>query len=60
MTVATTNPLTVPGPLQDIVKPHFHQVLLPAESFIKNDLGLKLDKGNVLDLLTVKNSTNHL
>ena len=45
MTVATTNPLTVPGPLQDIVKPHFHQVLLPAESFIKNDLGLKLDKG---------------
>lgn len=55
MTVATTNPLTVPGPLQDIVKPHFHQVLLPAELFIKNDLGLKLDKGTFFSLLNLFN-----
>jgi hypothetical protein len=48
MAVATANPLAAPGPLQDVVKPHFHQVLLPAESFIKNDLGLKLDKGTFL------------
>ncbi|KAF8520329.1 hypothetical protein BU17DRAFT_46490 [Hysterangium stoloniferum] len=41
---ATANPLTAPGPLQDIVKPHLHQILLPAESFIKNELGVKLDK----------------
>ncbi|GJJ15890.1 hypothetical protein Clacol_010168 [Clathrus columnatus] len=41
---ATANPLAAPGPLQDIVKPHFHQVPLPAESYIKNELGLKLDK----------------
>ena len=45
MTIPATNPLTIPGPLQDIIKPRFHQVLLPAESFIKNELGLKLDKG---------------
>jgi cleavage and polyadenylation specificity factor subunit 4 len=45
MTIPATSPLTVPGPLQDIIKPRFHQVLLPAEVFIKNELGLKLDKG---------------
>lgn len=40
------NPLAAPGPLQDIVKPHFHQVSLPAESYIKNEILLKLDKGS--------------
>ncbi|KIJ45635.1 hypothetical protein M422DRAFT_166281 [Sphaerobolus stellatus SS14] len=42
--MATVNLLAAPGPLQDIVKPHFHQIPLPAESYIKNELNVKLDK----------------
>lgn len=40
-----SNPLTGPSPLRDIVRPQFHQNNFDQELFIKNDLGLKLDKG---------------
>lgn len=40
-----SNPLTGPSPLRDIVRPQFHQNNFAQELFIKNELGLKLDKG---------------
>ena len=42
---AQTDPLTGPSPLRDIVRPQFHQNNFVQELFIKNELGLKLDKG---------------
>lgn len=39
------DPLTGPSPLRDIVRPQFHQNNFVQELFIKNELGLKLDKG---------------
>jgi cleavage and polyadenylation specificity factor subunit 4 len=39
------NPLTGPSPLRDIVRPQFHQNNFSQELFIKNELGVKLDKG---------------
>lgn len=40
-----SNPLMGPSPLRDIVRPQFHQNNFAQELFVKNDLGLKLDKG---------------
>ncbi len=40
-----TNPLSVPTGLKDIIQPQFHQTNFFEESFIKNELGIKLDKG---------------
>ena len=40
-----SNPLAGPSPLRDIVRPQFHQNNFAQELFIKNELGLKLDKG---------------
>lgn len=45
-----TNPLTGPSPLRDIVRPQFHQNNFAQELFVKNELGLKLDKGMQLRL----------
>jgi len=42
---AQSDPLTGPSPLRDIVRPQFHQNNFSQELFIKNELGLKLDKG---------------
>jgi cleavage and polyadenylation specificity factor subunit 4 len=39
------NPLTGPSSLRDIIHPQFHQNNFPEEVFIKNELGIKLDKG---------------
>lgn len=39
------DPLAGPSSLRDIVRPQFHQVNLTAESFVKDKLGVKLDKG---------------
>jgi hypothetical protein len=39
------NPLTGPSTLRDIINPQFHQNNFPEETFIKNELGIKLDKG---------------
>jgi hypothetical protein len=39
------NPLTGPSALRDIIHPQFHQNNFPEEVFIKNELGIKLDKG---------------
>lgn len=39
------NPLTGPSALRDIINPQFHQNNFPEELFIKNELGIKLDKG---------------
>lgn len=35
----------LPTALQDIISPKFHQNNFVEENFIKNDLGIKLDKG---------------
>lgn len=43
--MTTANPLAGPSVLKDIVNPQFHQNSFPAESYIKVDLGIKLDKG---------------
>lgn len=37
--------LAGPSTLRDIIRPQFHQLLIPEENIIKNDLGIKLDKG---------------
>jgi len=42
--MAAASFLITPGPLQDILRPHLHQISLPAELYIKNELNLKLDK----------------
>lgn len=36
---------TLTLPLKDIISPQFHQNNFAEESFVKNELGLKLDKG---------------
>jgi cleavage and polyadenylation specificity factor subunit 4 len=48
----TTNPLAGPSALSDIVHPQFHQNNFPEELYIKNELGLKLDKGSFLSFQT--------
>ena len=53
------DPLAGASPLKDIVRPQFHQVNLRAENFIKNTIGLKLDKGEFVghpDLLCTNDS----
>ena len=42
----TSDPLSHPSELRDLVKPQFHQVNLAVEAFVKNELGVKLDKGD--------------
>lgn len=39
------NPLAGPSALRDIIRPQFHQNNFTEESYIKSDLGIKLDKG---------------
>ena len=39
------NVLTGPSTLRDIICPQFHQNNFLEENFIKNELGIKLDKG---------------
>lgn len=39
------NPLGAPSTLRDIIRPQFHQNNFAEEAFVKNELGLKLDKG---------------
>lgn len=51
--MAATSFLITPGPLQDILRPHLHQISLPAELYIKNELNLKLDKGMVFSYLSL-------
>ena len=41
-TMTTT---TLSAPLQDIISPKFHQNNFVEEVYVKNDLGIKLDKG---------------
>jgi len=43
--MALANPLVGPSALRDIIHPQFHQNNFPAEAFIKNELGIKLEKG---------------
>ncbi|KAI6137416.1 hypothetical protein F5141DRAFT_1041174 [Pisolithus sp. B1] len=40
-----STPLAGPSPLKDLVQPQFHQNNFQEELFVKNELGLKLDKG---------------
>lgn len=39
------NPMGAPSTLRDIIRPQFHQNNFAEEAFVKNELGLKLDKG---------------
>ena len=48
MTLA--NPLAGPSALKDIINPQFHQNNFPAETHVKTELGLKLDKGQLLSI----------
>lgn len=43
--MAVANPLAGPSALRDVIHPQFHQNNFPAESYIKTELGVKLDKG---------------
>jgi cleavage and polyadenylation specificity factor subunit 4 len=43
--MAVANPILSQPALRDIVHPQFHQNNFPAETYIKNELGIKLDKG---------------
>jgi hypothetical protein len=43
--MAVANPLAGPSALRDVIYPQFHQNNFPAESYIKTELGVKLDKG---------------
>jgi hypothetical protein len=45
--MAIANPLAGPSALRDVINPQFHQNNFPAEAHIKNELGLKLDKGSL-------------
>jgi len=38
-------------PLDDLIRPQFHQVDVDVEHFIKAQLGLKLDKGKIMHVL---------
>lgn len=40
------NPLVGPSALRDLINPQFHQNNFPEELYIKNELGIRLDKGN--------------
>lgn len=40
-----THVLAGPSAVKDLVKPEFHQLIFPAERYIKNELRVKLDKG---------------
>ncbi len=56
--MAAANPLGGPSILKDIINPQFHQNSFPAESYIKSELGIKLDKGTVVFSLVFLNSTS--
>lgn len=45
MTTIANNPLAGPSALRDIIRPQFHQNNFAEESYIKSELGIKLDKG---------------
>lgn len=51
--VAMSNPLAGPSALKDLIQPQFHQNNFSEELYIKNELGLKIDKGesNLLAML---------
>lgn len=45
-----TNPLVGPSALRDLINPQFHQNNFPEEVYIKNELGIRLDKGTIIHL----------
>lgn len=45
MTTTIADPLAGPSALRDIIRPQFHQNNFIEENYIKNELGIKLDKG---------------
>lgn len=46
--MSSSNPLAGPSALRDVINPQFHQNNFPAETHIKTELGLKLDKGEAM------------
>ena len=45
MASTTANPLAGPSALRDLIRPQFHQNNFAEESWVKTELGIKLDKG---------------
>lgn len=45
LSATASNPLAGPSPLRDIIRPQFHQNNFTEELYVKNELGIKLDKG---------------
>ncbi|KAF8237759.1 hypothetical protein L208DRAFT_1388677 [Tricholoma matsutake] len=51
--MATANPLIAPSPLRDVINPQFYQNNFPAEVYVKNELGIKLDKDDQICRLSL-------
>jgi len=51
-----SNPLAGPSPLKDLIQPQFHQNNFSEELYIKNELGLKIDKGESNQVLVMLSS----
>ncbi|KAK2461841.1 hypothetical protein APHAL10511_006304 [Amanita phalloides] len=49
----SANPLAGPSPLRDVINPQFHQNNFSVEPYIKNDLGIKLDKDDQICRLSL-------
>lgn len=47
LTSTVTNPLAGPSALRDLIRPQFHQNNFAEELYVKNELGIKLDKGQI-------------
>ena len=45
LTTTLTSPLAGPSALRDLIRPQFHQNNFLEENYVKNELGIKLDKG---------------
>lgn len=56
--MSLANPLAGPSALRDIIRPQFHQNNFFEESYIKDELGVKLDKGTFLLATPVLPYTN--
>ena len=48
MSATVANPLSGHSALRDIIQPQFHQNNFAEETYVKNDLNIKLDKGKQL------------
>jgi cleavage and polyadenylation specificity factor subunit 4 len=57
--MTTANPLASSSALRDLINPQFHQNNFPAESFVKNELGIRLDKGKYFKVHHMSYTNRH-